>query len=284
MRQFFASDLHLGSHPDGDRAVRSLAAFVCGESAPDDVLVIAGDIAVDDAGFDRCLRLFEGFRGARFAVRGNHDLWTAPGDDSVSRYRRLGALIRRAGFHPLDDEPARIGDTGYVGSIGWYDYSFRDEVLGIPRSAYAAKTYPGETRPAWGDAVHVRWPYTDAQVTQMFLERLQRQLDAVRNASEVIVAIHHVPTKRLLFHPRWMVPRRWRFANAFLGSERFARLIARHPAPVRLVVNGHIHRGWEVRDGEVTYASIGGDYLRKELLIVEGARIERMSFEGQNAT
>ena len=36
-----------------------------------------------------------------------------------------------------------MGDVGFAGSLGWYDYSFAQASLGIPRRFYEAKVSPG---------------------------------------------------------------------------------------------------------------------------------------------
>ena len=43
----------------------------------------------------------------------------------------------------LDHQPVVLGGVGLAGSIGWYDYSFADESLGIPEAFYEAKIAPG---------------------------------------------------------------------------------------------------------------------------------------------
>jgi len=42
---------------------------------------------------------------------------------------------------------------GFVGSIGWYDYSFKDKNKPIPLSYYSSKQWPGVM--AWNDSFYV---------------------------------------------------------------------------------------------------------------------------------
>jgi 3',5'-cyclic AMP phosphodiesterase CpdA len=275
---FFASDLHYGVDPAGDAAVRSLAGYLRAPRAgKDDLLILVGDLASDDATLRDCLALFRAFPGRKFAVAGNHDVWTEIEPSSWTRYRRLSRFFRIAGFHPLEDEPAVVGDgIGIAGSMGWYDYSFRDPQLRIPYAAYRAKTYPGQSGPIWNDALCVRWGMPDEEMTTWQVEKLDRHLADLAGCKEKILAIHHVPTKRLLYHPRWMVPRDVRFANAFLGSERFARVACAHGAG--LVVNGHIHLAGTTFISGTQFASIGGDYGKKQLIIRKDGRLSRRMF------
>lgn len=279
MKWHFASDLHYGVNAEGNAAVRELASHLRAPNATeDDALVLVGDIATDDDAFRACLALFAGYPGRKFAIPGNHDVWIEAGRDvsSWTRYRRIQRLMRAAGFHPLEEEPAIVGGTAVVGSMGWYDYSFKDEELGISDAAYAKKTYPGQPMAMWNDAHCVRWGMSDAEMVAWQAERLERHLASVAGHDEVLVAIHHVPTKRLLFHPRWMVPEEMRFANAFLGSERFAEIACAHGAD--LVINGHIHLAGEARIGNTRFVSIGGDYDGKQLVVRENGRVLRRTF------
>lgn len=275
MTIFAASDLHYGSRRAGDRAVRALADEV-GAASEDDVLLLGGDLAEGEAKLRECLALFERFRGPRLAIPGNHDIWVE-GDETSSwaRYERLPRVFREHGFTALEDGPFAHGGVTYVGALGWYDYSFRDD-LGIPDEAYESKIYPGMTHSLWRDATRARWGESDRAFCDRQVERLAASLAAAPADRPIVALVHHVPTKALLVHPRALVPRFFRFVNAFLGSERLGDLLARDPR-VRLVVSGHIHRRGLARKRDATFVSIGGDYRRKELvrLAVEPIAIER---------
>ncbi len=225
----------------------------------------------------RCLALFAGFPGKRAAIAGNHDVWCFDGRDALERYRGLPDLFRRSGFHPLEEEPFVRDGVGFAGAMGWYDLSFRDEDLGIPPESYRDKCYPGREPAIWGDVLHARWHADDAAVAAWQADRLERQLASLAGAKDVIVVLHHVPTKQLLFHPRCLVPRHWRFLNAFLGSERLSA-IALRARGVSLVVNGHVHMAGAVTMGDTRFVSIGGDYRTKQLVVKDGRRVMRLAF------
>ena len=142
MKLVVTADLHDDITRSAEPA-RRIAAEICSLRA--DALLLLGDVAGRDPRIvSDALHLFDRFAGARFFVAGNHDLWTDPGGDSLDRLERvLPELCREAGFHPLDVEPAFMGSVGLVGSIGWYDFSFHPERLGIPLRFYQAKIAPG---------------------------------------------------------------------------------------------------------------------------------------------
>jgi 3',5'-cyclic AMP phosphodiesterase CpdA len=276
MRTFFISDLHYGTGSECDAAVRALSRHVNEEGKKDDALVIVGDIAVDDRSLSECLSLFSAFRGRKAAVAGNHDVWTT--GDPLDRYRRLPSLFRSAGFHPLDEEPMAVGRVGFAGVMGWHDRTFRDPSLGIAESAYREKRYPEDDRVLWNDALYARWSAGDDEIAAWQAALLDAHVRALRGVREVVLAVHHVPTTALLVHPRWMVPRMWRFMNAFLGSERLGEVARKHADRVRLIVNGHIHMARQASAAGQVFVSIGGGDHRKQLLVREGDAIRRMTF------
>ena len=74
---------------------------------------------------------------------GNHELWSH-GTDSYELFTRiLPEKIQSMGWRWLQDEPFVTNDIAIVGSLGWYDYSFAQADLGIPRRFYEAKISPG---------------------------------------------------------------------------------------------------------------------------------------------
>jgi predicted phosphohydrolase len=281
MRIFAVSDLHADVCDAGDCALRTLARRVNAEGRPGDVLLIGGDIAIDDAGIARCLDLFAPFAGAKGAVAGNHDIWVrgSAHASSLARHVAVQDIFRSRNFVPLEEEAMVVDGIGFVGAMGWYDGTFKDPGLHIDDHAYETKTLPGTDGPIWADAIRARWGATDAEVSAWQIRKLEARLAEVRGAREVVALVHHVPTKRLLPYPhaRWLVPAHWRFANAFLGSERLSETLAKVPE-VRTVVNGHIHRSGGVSHRGARYVSIGGDYDAKQLLVIDRGRVGRQSF------
>src|SRR5688500_13559233 len=109
-----------------------------------DVLLVVGDTAVSDGdALEQCLGRFR-FGGPKLFVAGNHELWTR-GPDSYRVFAEdLPRRVRAAGWHWLEGEPLRLGGgVAIVGTVGWYDYGFAHEPLGIPRRFYENKVSPG---------------------------------------------------------------------------------------------------------------------------------------------
>src|SRR3989339_1149208 len=183
MRVFITSDPHLGVNNRGDRAVKEMASYLQKIGTSQDVLMILGDLATCDFGVSQCLGYFSCFPGKKLAVAGNHDIWvySEEGRDSNQRYQQLGQLCRQKGFTLLDQESVIVDGIGFVGGIGWYDYSFRD-LLDIPIEAYKIKVFPGEEEICWQDACLAKWESGDQEVVEQQLRHLQSQLDWLKTA------------------------------------------------------------------------------------------------------
>jgi predicted phosphohydrolase len=262
--------------------LRRLVTYINAEGRSEDVLLVGGDIAIDDAGIAACLARFRDFPGKKAAVAGNHDIWIDRDDSHTSsseRHYKVQDIFRASGFVPLEEEPLIVDGVGFVGAMGWYDGSFIDKSLGISDQAYATKTPPWSHQAVWADAFMTKWHCSDKEVADWQLDKLRAGLNRVSGLREIVTLVHHVPTGLLLPFPRarWLVPRKWRFANAFLGSNRFSELIGRFPN-VSTVMSGHIHRSGEVLLDGRRYLSIGGDYDSKQLLTIKNARVSRRSF------
>lgn len=265
MRIFVTSDLHFGQSKEMNVSVRAVANHLRNTASSNDVLLLGGDYGNTDAEAEACLRFFESFPGHVLAVPGNHDVWVEGGDTSPSRLRRFRQTLECFGMHSLHHGPAFIGGMAFVGSLGWYDYSFRDEI-GISRAYYEAKRFGVH---AWRDADCVKWPVNDVELTDAFTGLLESHLRSAekQNPSEIIGLIHHVPVKRLLPHPRFLVPKEWRFLNAFLGAERFGDLFTSFG--VRQVFCGHIHLSKRVRRHGTVFQSIGVKRAGHQVLVYD---------------
>jgi len=286
-----------------------LAERVCATDA--DVLVLVGDTAGADLRPLRdCLGLFDGFGGLKLLVPGNHCLWCLGAEDSLTRYHTtLPQICEERGFVLLDHAPQVCRGVGLVGSIGWYDYSLRDQSLGIPLPFYRAKVAPGAAEyfsehrelvdrhredltaghmamtARWMDGAHVRLPMSDEQFTERLADRLAAQLAATAEiADRIVVFTHHVP---FAYTRPADAPGKFAFAAAFMGSERFGEVIAAEPK-VTHVLCGHSHRRRRHRVGSLEVINIGSTYTHKRLESLTaplvGGSIDPMTTEMTGAT
>ena len=287
MRLIVTADLHYDL-ADYQPRVRELAEAVCREEA--DALAIAGDIFAGDIGIlVECLHLFSGFRGEKLLVAGNHDLWTHGGDSFRLYDETIPAAAAACGFHDLDKRPLILGDVGLVGTMGWYDYSFRDESLGIPTRFYEHKAAPGyaqqtpellhlmdppeqlpdralAARSYWNDGRMIHWDTDDRRFNQLTLERLEAQLQAVESQVRAVVAVtHHIPFAEMLRRKR---DPSWGFGNAFMGSVGLGEVLLRHDK-VTHAVFGHSHTRKRRRVGHIEATNVGCTYKMKRYDVIE---------------
>lgn len=279
MRLLVTADLHY-NHPKSRPVADDLIDRM--NRAGGDVLLVVGDSAVADGdSLERCLSRFQ-FAGPKLFVAGNHELWTT-GPDSYSLFADdLPRRVRALGWQWLETEPARFGDVAVVGTVGWYDYSFASDALGIPQRFYANKVSPGaaerlheyvhllspadDIAPAgreavarWNDGKFVKLGRSDEEFLDELLDRLDWQLDTVEDLPRVVAAVHHVPFRELLPPP---ASAQWDFVKAFLGSERIGGVLLDHPN-VAHVFCGHSHLAAEARIGPIEAVNIGSGYRWK---------------------
>jgi predicted phosphohydrolase len=273
MRVLATADLHFNhahSKPLAKHIIDEMNALSADVLPPDvlppDVLLVVGDTSVaDGTGLEECLSLFK-FDGPKLFVAGNHELWTQS-DDSYRIFKNdLPRRVRALGWQWLQDDPFVRDDLAIVGSVGWYDYSFAVESLQIPLEDYqrgATTRIPAR----WNDSRFVKLHRSDRTFLDDLIAHLRSQLDALRSAREVFVAVHHVPFREFL------PPRRgaqWDFARAYLGSDRIGDLI-REFENVHTVLCGHSHFPVEAEIGPIRAINIGSGYRQKLYRVIDVA-------------
>ncbi len=257
MKIAFTSDIHADVSTENEDIVHVHLPALCRE-APD-VFVICGDVSADRASFARVLRAYDKVTCPKLVVAGNHDLWVDnKQENSVDKYRYvLPRLAEENGFSYLGFSPYTVGRVGFVGTCGWYDYSFRNENLddGISESDYRRKQF-GTRR--WMDVLHCDWSsMEDRDVTGMMNQSLKRQIaDIGDRADHIVVVLHHVPFRALLTYKG---EPSWDFLNAFTGS-RSTEEIIRSCAKVRTVLFGHTHERKRCELAGITAATCSVGY------------------------
>ncbi len=291
MRVLVTADLHYDA-PRSRAPTEALAETV--RRTGGDVLVLVGDSAsaAHEPLID-CLRLFADFPGRKLLVPGNHCLWCLPGEDSLRRYEQvLPELAARAGFQVLHHRPLVLDSLALVGSIGWYDYSYREHGLDIPVEFYQAKVAPGAAERLqehrrladrfrgrlaewhlnlgvrWMDGVHVRMDMTDEEFLEYVLAKLRRQLadlEADEAVRQVVAFVHHLPSSQLV--PRGRPPP-FAFAAAFMGSDRIGEVL-RGCGKLTHCFCGHSHWRGTCRVGHIEVINVGSTYTEKHLEVLE---------------
>jgi predicted phosphohydrolase len=285
MRLLVTSDLHYNHARSKALAIDVIERM---NRAGGDVLLVVGDTAAADGEeFEECLSLFR-FDGPKLIVAGNHELWTRREDSYALLRDELPRRARSMGWRWLQDEPFVLDDVVIVGNVGWYDYSFAQPELGIPKRFYAAKVSPGaalrdeqftellsqrddlsaqslEVIARWNDGRFVKLHRTDEAFLDELLKTLEAQLEQLRDKRQILAAVHHLPFAQLLPPPH---SAQWDFAKAYLGSEKIGQLLL-HYENISHLFCGHSHFPAQARVGHVQAINIGSGYRAKRFITMD---------------
>ena len=238
MRIGVTSDIHTDISPANRRIVKYLADAA--ERAELDVLVICGDISPSIMTLSKTLSAFRHIDSAckKLFVAGNHDIWLVSVNSDVTshgKYSLITAICSEYGFHHLGVCPVVLGKVGFCGTIGWYDYSYKQDKYPISEQSYTRKTLGGHI---WNDVNYAKWNDSDPEIAKQFEEELQAQIDSVRDrVSRIIVATHHIPFREYVTY-RDKLP--WDFFSAFMGSVGLGDICFNEPL-VTHAFFGHTH-------------------------------------------
>jgi putative phosphoesterase len=234
MRIGITSDIHTDFSPSNRQIVNHLVDVV--KHADLDVLIICGDVSPNIYTFTRTLSAFHDIPCKKLFVAGNHDIWV--GNDEMTshhKYLLITKICDEIGFHHLGDSSFIIGEIGFCGTIGWYDYTYKSDKYNISDGSYEKKVFQGNV---WNDVNFARWRLSDQEVTARFEADLQDQINNVRNeVSRIMVVTHHVPFKECVKY-RDELP--WDFFSAFMGSRGLGR-ICFNESLVTHAFFGHTH-------------------------------------------
>ncbi|PKK15951.1 metallophosphoesterase [Thermomonospora sp. CIF 1] len=253
---FAASDLHVG-HRENRALVEAVRP-----SSPDDWLIVAGDVGEKIADIEWALRTLAGRFAKVIWTPGNHELWTAPGEDQElrgeKRYRYLVEMCRTLGVLTPEDPYAVWEGPGGPVTIAplflLYDYTFRPDGASTKEEGLAIAY---ETGVVCTDEMLLHPdPYPDRESwCAARIAETERRL-AQRPQGLPTVLVNHFPLirepTRVLRYPQ--------FAQ-WCGTERTDDWHVRYEASV--VVYGHLHIPRTIwRDG-VRFEEVSLGYPRE---------------------
>jgi len=263
MKVIVTADIHYGVG-NNQEIIKNFARKICATGA--DVLILAGDtFAIEQNLLAGCLRLFDRFKGLKLYISGNHDLWLLRGNSYYLYQKVLPALVRKCEFHDLDQSPVIYKGVGFVGNIGWYDYSFRDFSVPIPQKYYTEKQWPNVV--IWNDRLYVKLGMSDQEFVNLLDKKLKKHLKKVSSSktSSIICITHCLPFKELLPDPSTSLDK---YLAAFSGNTKAGETILQFPK-VKYVFCGHTHQRKTAMIKGINCINIGSDYLRKRYETIE---------------
>lgn len=251
------SDIHV--IPDGSDGAILDSIRECIEEIDPDVFVIVGDVSDDLTVLSDSLSILKAKNCVNLYVAGNHDIWFEEkgGPGTLEKYSNvIGNLCLQNGFQHLPDSPYIKDEVAIVGSIGWYDYSFRREELDIPIENYEQKEYRGAV---WYDIFRVDWGFTDYEATELFNKKLEYDLKTLPlDVRYVIYASHHLPFQNLTIY-KDRLP--WDFHGAFMGAVSTGKILSADNR-VRLSISGHSHVRNIADNGKIKSITVPMGYCR----------------------
>mgnify|MGYP000409700012 CR=1 FL=1 len=246
MRICCLGDLHYyGVRKDLERLVRNVENN-CLEA---DVVVIVGDLT-SSGNLGHLEQVLSTVKEVVepipiLVVPGNHDIYVTADEvsrginNSLLKLSLFNELVEKLDCIALMKSPYIINDVGFIGSIGWYDYSFAPNYLGLSIDDFREKAYGLHI---WADRDYVKLPFSDEEFTLMLLNRFEAQIKEVNNSVERMVAVlHHLPFRELV---HYKLQPEWDYFSTFMGSEAFGHVVKKFDK-VRLVLHGHQHNGVE---------------------------------------
>lgn len=234
------------------------------------VLVILGDVSQNLPILHNFLSLFQNIPIPKLFVAGNHDLWVTEDSNSFVKYMVvLKEAVEDAGFHYLDKEPFILDRIGFIGNIGWYDYSFKNTITTVPPEIklirkstakyinwseindidYQEKLLMGEMNgsifsiTSWNDRLYVHWEYTDQEFAQKCLLKIKKHFKEITpKVDQIVFASHHVHFEEGVVRKNLL---EWDFNNAFVGSRTIGNFILSQDK-VDLLLFAHTHERGEL--------------------------------------
>lgn len=277
MRIGVTSDIHIDISPANAQIVTHIADEI--KKADIDVFLICGDLSPNLMTLSRTLSAFHDVNAKcrKLFVAGNHDIWLPNVNGEINshhKYSIITDICKENGFHHLGDSPYIIEEVGFCGTIGWYDYSYKNKKFPIAERSYQRKTLAGSV---WNDVNFAHWNATDSEVAKGFENDLQKQIEGIReHVMRIIVATHHVPFQDCVTY-RNELP--WDFFSAFMGSAGLGEICIKEPM-VTHALFGHTHTEICKKVGQIwaICSPIGyltnppkdlGEYARNRIKIIE---------------
>ncbi len=220
------------------------------EGANLDLFILAGDLSPNLLELTKILAAFSESNLAcpKLFVPGNHDIWVTKHTHVTSeqKYCAIEKVCYECGFHPLSADPLVVNDLGFCGTIGWYDYSFKQKAHKIPIERYAAKQLFGVV---WNDLKYAKWGADDVEIAHRFENELQSQIKTAKDSVlRIVVITHHVPFQTCV---RYSGKLPWDFFSAFMGSQELGEICQKETL-VTHALFGHTHFPIHQQIGGVT--------------------------------
>lgn len=161
--------------------------------AKPDWLILGGDFAGWDRWDAHMVELTMKLPNTKIAVvLGNHDFYSRTGVKAKKILGSLEDFCKSMGIHFLERHNLTIGDTTFVGSCLWYDYSFVD--VGLYGEEQLASGIDTERGGRWNDMryVHLGDQTDNRAFTRFMLTSFKRRLKQAKATGNKIISVTHM--------------------------------------------------------------------------------------------
>jgi len=202
-----------------------------------DIFIFAGDISRRKNEIDLFLKSFKNTPYIKIFVPGNHDVWIEDGEDSLLKYKySLKTICEENEFYYLPLNPLIINNIGFVGSLGWYDYSLGSEEFSIDEYEKGKFADLKWREIYWKLAIfkdNRGNTLSNIEVCKLMIKDLEEQIEGIKNKVEkIITVIHTLPFEDLVYKKN--------FFSAYLGSKFLGEVLLKEKK-IRFLICGHEH-------------------------------------------
>ncbi|MGB9856825.1 MAG: metallophosphoesterase [Dictyoglomaceae bacterium] len=223
-----------------------------------DVFIFAGDISRKVKDIEIFLNVFKNLSFYKIFVPGNHDIWIENGEDSFEKYRNiLRKVSENYNFYYLPAFPLIIKNIGFVGSLGWYDYSLGGEEFSFYE--YEKGKYKNlKWREVYWKLVSFKDEkgnrLSNPEVCKIMQEDLRNQIEEIKDKVNIIVAIiHTLPFEDLIYTRN--------FFSAYLGSKFLGDILLENEK-IKYLICGHEHNPLILNKNRIRIYRCPFGYLR----------------------
>ncbi len=278
MKLLVTSDLHIDKEHENDSSKLPdyIKEYTNQNPNEEIVFAIVGDIAQDLNKIDKYLSLFKSIHVPKLFVAGNHDIWIQKSlthqnksYTSLDIYQKLlPDICLSNNFHYLDNKPFVYNRIGFIGNIGWYDYSFRS--FREPESSNPLQFVRKKTLEtfdwsqitlhdivekelwtkdkeghlfritAWNDKFYIRFPnqYTDYDFCYDCYKNLNKHISMIQNdVCEIILLTHHALFQECIIHQDNYD---WEYNNSYRGCKYIGDFVQTN-TKISSFIFGHTH-------------------------------------------
>ncbi len=279
MKLLVTSDIHIDKSKNMDslNLPKHIREYMNQHPTEEIIFAILGDVSQNLLKLHDYLSEFSSLEIPKIFVAGNHDIWSQT-MSKRSPYSSLNSfeiytsilpeICKNTGFQYLDQNPFVLNRIGFIGNIGWYDFSFFSPLeppVSEPFTFVRRSTnkefhwfemtyedlekkelwaYDENHKPirmcAWNDLFYIKWPsgMDDVEFCHICYKTINQQFQDIDSSIDHLVFLsHHVMFEDCIYRYSSYEEE---FYNAYRGCKFLGDFVITHPK-LRKIICGHTH-------------------------------------------